>query len=361
MSKSPGRDASGGAAPPSEWRHRHRLNAFAAGVAGLCAAITALPQTSAAGAIDEIRKRGVVTCGVSEGVPGFSAIAEGGGWSGLDVDFCRALAAAVLGDATKTRFVPTSSEDRFRQLASGAVDVLTRNTSWTLRREIEEGAVFPGVLYFDGQGFMVPKELGLSSPDQLSGARICVLSGTTSEGNARAYFARAGIEVDLVSFAHREKAIAAYEAGTCDVRTADRSALFGERLLLADPNRHMVLPGVISKEALGPVVRAGDGAWASSVHWVLMGLIAAEELHVTQKQMAAGALSSDQQRFVEESGKLGARLGLADTWVVNVIRHVGNYGEMFDRNLGKDSPFGMTRGINALWTDGGLMYAPPMP
>lgn len=316
-----------------------------------------------AGAIDDIKKRGAVVCGVSEGVPGFSAQGEGGAWAGLDVDFCRALAAAVLGDVGKVKIVPTSSNDRFKELAAGNVDVLTRNTSWTMERELAQGISFPGVLYFDGQGFMVPRELGLSSPNQLNGARICVLSGTTSEANAAAYFAKIGLSVELMPFPHRKEAIDAYEAGSCDARTADRSALFGEMQLLADPSRHMVLAATISKELLGPAVRSGDPAWSDAVRWVLASLIHAEELGLSRAtlQSADPELGPEQARFVLESGKLGVKLGLPADWVEYVIRGVGNYAEMFDRNLGKESALGMTRGVNALWRDGGLMYAPPMP
>lgn len=314
--------------------------------------------------LDTIRSRGVLICGVSEGIPGFSLKADDGTWTGLDVDFCRALAAAVLGDATKVTLVPTSPEDRFSALAKGSVDVLTRNTSWTFEREIEQNVVFPGVLYFDGQGFMVPKELGLTSAAQLDGGKICVLANTTSQANAAAYFAKAGLRVELLTFPHRKEALEAYQAGQCDARTADRSALFGERQLLADPSSHMIFTETISKEPLGPVVLATDPQWASVVRWTLYSLIAGEELGVSQAALqkdAAGKLSPDQSRFLDESGKLGTKIGLAPTWVASIIRSVGNYGEVFDRNLGAGSDIGMVRGANSLWSNGGLLYAPPMP
>ena len=325
-------------------------------------AILAIPASATT--LDDIKMRGVVTCGVSEGVPGFSSQDADAAWTGLDVDFCRALAAAVLGDAGKVKILSTSPENRFKELTAGSVDVLTRNTSWTMQREVELNVVFPGVLYFDGQSFMVPRELGLTSPSQLSGAKICVLSGTTSEPNAAAYFAKAGLEVELLKFPHRKEAIAAYEAGMCDARTADRSALFGEMQLLADPGRHMVLSETISKEPLGPAVRSADRAWADVVRWVLFSLLGAEEVQLTQSMLrkdGAPNLRPDQARFVEESGKLGIKLGLSSDWIANVVRAVGNYAEIFDRNLGKASPLGIVRGANALWKDGGLMYAPPMP
>lgn len=347
------------------YRALHWTCAAVSGVATVLAVATmVLPTRSEAGTLDEIKKRGVVTCGVSEGVPGFSFQEPDGAWSGLDIDFCRALAAAILGDPSKVKLLPTSPEERFKHLSAGSVDVLTRNTSWTMEREIEQKVLFPGILFFDGQGFMVPRELGLSNPNQLSGAKICVLSGTTSESNAVAYFAKVGLQVELLKFPHRKEALEAYEAGTCDARTADRSALFGELQLLADPSRHMVLSSTISKEPLGPVVRSGDRVWADVVRWVLAGLITAEELQVTQSMLQSGTapkLAPDQVRFVEDSGKLGGKLGLPISWVANVMGAVGNYAEVFDRNLGKASLLGMMRGSNALWKDGGLMYAPPMP
>ncbi len=322
----------------------------------------AIVAPARAATLDDIRKRGFVTCGVSEGIPGFSLKADDGTWSGFDVDFCRALAAAVLGDAAKVTFVLTSPEDRFSVLGKGKVDVLTRNTSWTMQRELEEGVLFPGVLFFDGQGFMVPKDLGLTSPTQLAGGKICVLAGTTSQANAVAYFAKAGLEVDLLTFPHRKEALDAYEAGKCDARTADRSALFGERQLLSDPSRHMILSDTISKEPLGPVVRASDPQWAGVVRWVLFSLVAAEENGVTSASFQpSGTLTVDQTGFLKDSGKLGSKIGLSPDWVSTVIKTVGNYAELFDRNLGKTSAIGMTRGANALWKNGGLLYAPPMP
>ena len=340
------------------------LKAICDFIGALVAAVALLTLSAEAATLDDIKKRGVLTCGVSEGVPGFSAEISEGVWAGLDVDFCKALAAAVLADPTKIKLVPTSSEDRFKRLTEGSVDVLTRNTSWTMQREIEQGVIFPAVLYFDGQGFLVPRELGLSNPNQLAGAKICVLSGTTSETNAVAYFAKAGRDVEFVKFKHRKEAIEAYEAGACDARSADRTALFGEMQLLAEPSRHMVLAETISKEPLGPVVRAGDRAWADVVRWVMASLINAEDVQLTQNLLpvqTAPKLSLEQGRLVEDAGKLGTGLGLSSTWVADVVRAVGNYAEMFDRNVGKTSALGMVRGANALWKNGGLMYAPPMP
>jgi general L-amino acid transport system substrate-binding protein len=332
-------------------------------VALICGAL-AVVSPARSSTLDDIRSRKVLTCGVSEGVPGFSIKAEDGSWSGLDVDFCRALAAAVLGDATKISLVSTSPEDRFTILSKGTVDILTRNTSWTFQREVDEAVLFPGVLYFDGQGLMVPKDLGLTSASQLAGGKICVLANTTSQTNAALFFAKNNLPVELLTFPHRKEALEAYEAGQCDARTADRSALFGERQLLTDPARHMILTETISKEPLGPVVRASDPQWASVVRWVLFSLIAGEELGVDQTSLQPSTkakFSADQSRFLDESGKVGPKIGLPPTWVATVIRSVGNYGEMFDRNLGKASAIGMARGANALWKDGGLLYAPPMP
>jgi general L-amino acid transport system substrate-binding protein len=333
-------------------------------IATLVSAILYHATVAQGATLDEVKKRGVVTCGVSEGIPGFSFQAAEGVWAGLDIDFCKAIAAAVLGDSSKVRLVPTSPGERFKPLTEGKVDVLTRNTSWTMQREIEQKVIFPGVLYFDGQGFMVPRELGLSSPNQLSGAKVCVLSGTTSERNAEAFFARAGLQVELLKFTHRTEALEAYEGGACDAHTADRSALFGELQLLKEPTNHMVLAETISKEPLSPVVRSGDRGWGDIVRWVLAALLNAEEIGLTQALLSKGAapqLSPEQARLIDEGGKLGTRLGLSATWAANVIQSVGNYAEMFDRNVGKGSTLGMVRGANALWRDGGLMYAPPMP
>ena len=328
------------------------------------ASILSMALPADAATLDDIRSQGVLTCGVSEGIPGFSSKAADGRWTGLDVDFCRALASAVLGDPAKVSFVPTSPEDRFSALAKRTVDILTRNTSWTFQREVEQKVVFPGVLYFDGQGFMVPKDLGLTSAAQLDGGKVCVLTNTTSRANAEAYFAKSGLKVELLEFAHRKEALDAYQAGQCDARTADRSALFGERQLLTDPSNHMIFTETISKEPLGPVVLAGDAQWASVVRWVLFSLIAGEELGVTQAaahKAGAAGLPSDQARFLDESGKLGTKIGLPPNWVTKVMQGVGNYADVFNRNLGTASDIGMMRGANALWKDGGLLYAPPMP
>ena len=333
-------------------------------VLALLVSICPIAAPAQSATLDDVRSRGVLTCGVSEGIPGFSLKAADGTWVGLDVDFCRALASAVFGDATKVSFVSTSPEDRFGALSKRTVDILTRNTSWTFQREIEQNVVFPGVLYFDGQGFMVPKELGLTSAAQLDGGKVCVLANTTSRANAAAYFAKAGLKVELLEFAHRKEALEAYQAGQCDARTADRSALFGERQLLANPSSHMIFSETISKEPLGPVVLAGDPQWASIVRWVLFSMIAGEELGVTQAALqkdGATGLLPDQSRFLEESGKLGTKIGLAPNWVAKIIQGVGSYGDVFNRNLGAASDIRMVRGANALWKDGGLLYSPPMP
>jgi general L-amino acid transport system substrate-binding protein len=327
----------------------------------ICAAF--LSTTAEAATLDYVRSRGVLVCGVSDGVPGFSSQSAEGSWAGFDVDFCKAMATAVLGDPGKIKLVPTSTEDRFKLLQDGTVDILTRNTSWTVQREIDQQVVFPAVLYFDGQSFMVPRELGLTNPKQLSGAKICVLSGTTSETNVGAFFAASGLEVQLLKFAHPKEALEAYEAGKCDAHTGDRSALFGEMQTLSDPTRHMVLTEVISKEILGPVVRSSDRNWGDIVRWVLACLVNAEEVQLTRELLrkeSVSTLTAEQTQLVANGGKLGVGLGLPATWVGDVIRAVGNYGELFDRNVGKGSPLGMVRGYNALWRNGGLMYAPPM-
>lgn len=317
----------------------------------------------AAGTLQDINSRQHLVCGISDGVPGFSEQVASGAWQGLDVDFCRAVATAILGKPGNAKFVPLRSDERFSALSAGQVDILTRNTSWTMAREIELKLIFPGILYFDGQGFLVPRELGLTSPLQLAEAKVCVLVGTTSQTNAADYFARNELEVELVKFSSRVELLKSYQAGSCDAYTTDRAALFGDLQDLEDPSSHMILPQVISKEPLAPVVRLNDRKLADIVRWTLAALISAEELGLTRESLRKEdpEFSIEQRRFIEKVGGLGTQLGLKSEWLWDVVLAVGNYGEMFERNLGKGSPIGMTRGANALWSDGGLMYAPPMP
>lgn len=312
---------------------------------------------ASAATLDDVRGRDRLVCGVSEGLRGFSDQNDSGQWQGFDVDFCRAVAAAVLDDPTKVDFVPLSTTDRFDALRRGDIDLLSRNSTWTMSRDLGLGIDFAGIAYFDGQGFLVPVLYGVTSPRELDGARICLTSGTTTEDNAVAYFKRNGMTVSFLSFTERPAARAAYAAGECDAYTADSSALAAERSLLPVPDDHVVLREVISKEPLGPVTREGDPAWTDLVRWTLYGLINAEEAEIT-----SGTVSGDEREAVIEMGApASTALGLPGDWLVKAIAAVGNYGEIFDRNLGDETPLAIRRGANALWTRGGLLYAPPMP
>lgn len=313
-------------------------------------------KAATAGTLDDVKARGTLVCGVSEGLGGFSEKDEQGAWRGFDVDFCKAVALAVLGDAAKVDYVPLSATDRFKALADKRIDLLARNSTWTLSRDAGQGLEFVGVSYFDGQGFMVPSLYGATSPLQLNGATVCVVSGTTTQDNATAYFARAGLKVAFLPFAERQDARKAYADGKCDAYTADRSALAGERADLPKPADHTILKDVISKEPLGPVVRDDDAKWVNLVRWVLFGLIDGEEIGLSSASVTTTK--------ADETARLGALsgppLGLADIWLVKVIGGVGNVGEIFERNLGEDTPMQLSRGINALWTQGGILYAPPL-
>ena len=314
------------------------------------------------GTIDDVRARGRLNCGVSEGLPGFSDRDAGGAWHGFDVDLCRAVAAAVLGDPDKVDYLPLSAVDRFDALTSGKIDLLSRNSTWTMSRDLGLGIDFAGVSYYDGQGFLAPLSFGFTSALQLHGARICVVTGTTTEANAGAYFAAKHIDVTFLRFDTRPAARAAYAAQSCDVFTADRSALAAERSLLNVPDEHVIMPEVISKEPLGPATREADPAWTGLVRWTLYGIINAEETGLSAAGLAAD--NPNHQAQHDQALALGqpaaASLHLAADWLAVAIGRVGNYAEIFDRNLGEDSPLGIKRGINALWTNGGILYAPPM-
>jgi general L-amino acid transport system substrate-binding protein len=321
------------------------------------AACIAASGSATAGTLDDVRARDRLLCGVSEGLEGFSTRDQDGTWRGFDVDLCRGLAAAALHDAEKVEFKPYSAVARFDALKNGEIDVLSRNSTWTMSRDLELGLEFAGIAYYDGQGFLANAVDGLRSTLELMGARICVVEGTTTEENAARYFQQNGIEVTFVRFQERPAARSAYAAGECDVYTADRSALAAERTLLAAPDDHIFLAEVISKEPLGPVTRDGDPAWTGLVRWTLYGLINAEEREITAATLA-------QQAKQQEAMALGVpatrALGLAEDWLVAVIDATGNYGEIFDRNLGEGSALALPRGINALWNKGGILYAPPM-
>jgi general L-amino acid transport system substrate-binding protein len=319
------------------------------------------PAASAQRKLDEVKARGTLNCGVNTGLLGFSAQTSGGTWAGLDVDFCRAVAAAVLGDGGKVNFVPLETNERFDALQSGKVDILSRNTTWTMDREVGLGFRFAGVLYLDGQGFMIGDEHGLVSAQQLSGTKVCVEAGTTSEKNMAYYFKAQQIEAEAKVFPTREATLKAYLDGGCDAITGDRSSLFSDRAALPEPAKHEILPEVISKEPLGPVVLKADDEWADIVRWTLAGLINAEEVGLDKASATASQpLSDDAQRLVDGAGASGEKLRLDKNWLRTVVAAVGNYNEMFEANVGKASPLGMPRGINALWKRGGILYAPPM-
>lgn len=315
-----------------------------------------------ASTLDSVKQRGHLKCGVSQGLPGFSTPDASGRWTGLDVDFCRAVAAAVFGDADKVRYTALSAKERFTALQSGEVDLLSRNTTWTLSRDTELGFNFAGVIYYDGQGLMVHKDLGVTQASELDGATICANAGTTTELNVADWFSARGMTFRPVVFEKSDEVVAAYDAGRCDVYTTDRSGLYAQRIKLKNPDAHMILPDLISKEPLGPLVRQGDDQWFDIVKWTLFALIAAEEYGLDSKNVEEQRKTSknpEVRRMLGVDGNGGQGLGLSADWVVNILRQVGNYGEMFDRNLGRE-PLGIERGLNAIQAEGGLMYAPPL-
>lgn len=341
--------------------HTRRALDFVAFFSAAILTVSFLNTAAIAATLDEVKARGSLTCGVNQGLQGFASQEEGK-WRGFDVDFCRAVAAAVLGDADKVTYVPLSADDRFPALRDGKIDLLSRNSTWTLDRELRFGLTFAGVSYHDGQGFMLPRSADILSSLDLTGQKVCVLDGTTSKDNIPDYFVANNMTYEIVAAKTSDEAIAAYEKGECGVMTSDMSQLYAWRLRLAQPDEHIILPDAISKEPLGPVVRQDDVAWARVVKWVLFALINAEELGITSERVDE-ALASDKpavKRFVGKDSELGASLGLADDWTVQVISKVGHYGEIFERNLGTDSPLGIARGMNQLWSRGGILYAPPL-
>ena len=328
-------------------------------IAALLAATLSAP--AAADTLDDVRAKGFVQCGVSQGLPGFSMFNDAGDWSGLDVDLCRAVAAAVFGDSSKFKVTPLSAKERFTALKSGEIDVLTRNTTWTMSRDVSHGE-FAGVNYYDGQGMMVPKSLGIKSALELDGASVCTNTGTTTELNIADYFRANGMEYELVAFEKSDEVNQAYQAGRCDVYTTDQSGLYAERLKWAKPDDHVVLPEVISKEPLGPMTRHGDNKWNDIVRWTLNAMINAEELGVTSEnaEQMKGANNPAVLRLLGVEGGFGESLGLSNEWALNIIAQVGNYGESFERHVGPNTPLKISRGLNAQWKDGGLLYAPPI-
>ena len=330
------------------------------------AAFGVMASAASAGTLDDVKAKGFVQCGVNTALAGFSAPDDKGEWTGLDVDFCRAVAAAIFGDGTKVKFTPLSAKDRFTALQSGEVDILSRNTTWTISRDTALGLNFAGVTYYDGQGFMInaQKLPGVNSTLQLSGASVCVQSGTTTELNLADYFKANNLEYNPVVFEKVEEANAAYDSGRCDAYTTDQSGLYAIRLTLAAPGDHVVLPEIISKEPLGPAVRQGDDQWFDVVKWTYFALLNAEELGITQANVEEMKNSPNPEikrvLGVEAETKIGTDLGLTNDWVVNIIKATGNYGEIFENNVGSGSPLKISRGINALWTKGGLQYGVPI-
>jgi general L-amino acid transport system substrate-binding protein len=319
-------------------------------------------QSASAQTLKTVKDRGILNCGANGTLAGFGLPDAQGNWTGLDVDLCRAIAAAIFNDPTKVKFVPLSAKDRFTALQSGEVDVLIRNTTWTSSRDSSLGLNFTGVNYYDGQGFMVRKALKVNSALELNGASICVQQGTTTELNLADYFRSHNMQLKSVTFATADEAVKAYDAGRCDAYTTDASALYGERLRLANSNDHVILPEIISKEPLGPAVRHGDDQWFDVVKWVLFAMIDAEELNVNSKNTDEALKSANPEikRLVGTEGNYGEQLGLTKDWVVRIVKLVGNYGEVFERNVGQGSPLKIDRGLNRLWSKGGIQYAPPV-
>jgi general L-amino acid transport system substrate-binding protein len=325
-------------------------------------ALIATAHSASAQTLKTVKDRGILNCGSNGSLAGFGLPDAQGKWTGLDVDVCRGVAAAIFNDANKVKFVPLSAKDRFTALQSGEVDVLARNTTWTSSRDTSLGLNFTGVDYYDGQGFLVRKSLKVNSALELNGASVCVQQGTTTELNLADYFRAHNMQLKSVTFATANEAVKAYDAGRCDSYTTDASGLYAERLRLANPDDHIILPEIISKEPLGPVVRHGDDQWFDIVKWVLYAQLNAEELGITQANVDEMVKSTnpDVKRFVGTEGNYGEQLGLTKDWAVRIIKLVGNYGEMFDRNVGSGSPLKIDRGLNKLWNKGGVQYAPPI-
>ncbi len=345
--------------------------AFKAALA-MSAATFALGATLAhATTLDDVKARGQLVCGSNPSLLGFGVPDDQGKWKGFDVDYCRAIAAAVFGDANKVKFVPLSAKERFTALQSSTIDVLARNSTWTMSRDTTLGLAFAAVNYYDGQGFMVPTKLGVKSAKDLKGATVCVQSGTTTELNLADFFKSNKMEYKVVAFEKNEEVLKAYQEGRCDVYSTDQSGLYAEKLGFTNPDQHVVLPEIISKEPLGPVVRQGDAQWFNVVKWVSYALVAAEELGVTSANVDEMRKSTNPeiQRLLsskvmadgkEADNDFGKGMGLGPDWAYSAIKAVGNYGEVFERNIGQATKLKISRGKNALWSNGGLQYAPPI-
>jgi len=330
-------------------------------LAVIAAALTIGPQVATAGTLDDVKSRGVLRCVVSTGVPGFAYPDASGAWKGFDIDFCRATAAAVLGDASKIKAVTATGKTRFTKLNAGEGDVLWRNTTITFSRDVGVKLRFHGVNYYDGQGFLVKKALGVKSAKELNGASVCIQTGTTTELNLADYFHANGMKYEAVTIETNDEARQNYTSGRCDVYTTDASGLAATRSTFSDPENHIILPEIISKEPLGPATRQGDDQWSDIVTWVLNATITAEEKGITQANVDKMKSSKDPEvlRLLGVEGSQGKELGLSNDWAYNIIKSVGNYGEIFERNIGVNTPIGLPRGLNALWTKGGLQYSPP--
>jgi general L-amino acid transport system substrate-binding protein len=319
---------------------------------------------ASASTLSDVKAKGFVQCGVNTGLLGFAQPDAAGNWTGFDVDYCRAIAAAIFGDATKVKYTALSATNRLPALESREIDVLVRNTTWTINRDTAHPLLFRAVNYYDGQGFMVRKGLNVKSALELSGAAVCVQAGTTTELNLADYFKANNLQYNPVVFEKFEEVNAAYESGRCDVYTTDQSGLYSLRLTLKNPDDHIILPEIISKEPLGPAVRQGDDQWFNIVSWTAYALINAEEFGITTANVdeMKNSANPDIKRFLgtEEKSTIGTDLGLDNAWAYNVIKAVGNYGEVFERNLGQSSPLKIQRGLNALWNKGGIQYAPPV-
>ncbi len=342
-----------------------RLRSIAHRVVGVCGVfICGLALNSAqAGTLDDVKERGRLICGVETGLAGFAVPDNDGRWAGFDVDFCRAVAAAIFGDGGAVEFKPLTAAQRFTALQSGEIDLLARNTTWTFSRDVNLGFEFTGVMFYDGQGFLVPAALGITNALELNGARICIEAGTTTELNLADYFRTHQMMFESVVVATSGEAQKKYLANACDAYTSDASALAATRSTLPDPTAHILLPEYISKEPLSPLVRHGDNEWADVVRWVRNALILGEELGATSENAAElreTSVNPEVRRLLGTEEELGVQLGLTRDWAFNMITAVGNYGEIFDRNLGVNTPLALERGLNALWSDGGILYAPPL-
>ncbi len=328
------------------------------GVVALLAVGSATADT-----LSDVINKGFVQCGVSQGLPGFSSPDAAGNWQGIDVDVCRSVSAAIFGDANRVKYTPLSAKERFTALQSGEIDILARNTTETFTRDAALGLDFVGINYYDGQGFMVRKDLGVKSALDLAGAAVCTNTGTTTEMNVADYFRSNNMPYNVVAFEKMDEVVAAYDAGRCDVFTTDRSGLAAQRTKLSNPADHTILPETISKEPLGPVVRHGDNRFGDIVRWSLNAMKNAEEMGITSENvdaMRADTSNPARNRLLGTAGDMGDKLGIPNSWGFNIIKQVGNYGETYTRNLGPTTPINLPRGINNLWNNGGIQYAAPI-